>query len=318
MRIGWRTFLKQKLRTKSAFHAVGIAVAHEVVTACLLKRESGRLVVVQEQIFNVDKWPEQLSKWVDSQNIGPASCHVAFSIDYYQLLQIDRPPVEDNELKDALLFPIKEISGSDGPFLFDYIDLPVPLAGSKKVNVAAIPNAHVETVIEAVINAGLCLKSISVAEIVTCDLVETDKDPLLMLIQEAGEEISLNVVKDGQLYVSRRLKGFENLGSFSRQELQMGLADSLSVQVQRSMDYFESQLRQPPIRNIAIRLDTPHADVLANLIGQSVNATVSGLALNVESESDGDTSRLNLVALGAAMASNNAKRQKKSKKEVAE
>ncbi len=316
MRIGWRTFLKQKLRTKSAYHSVGIAVGHEAVTVCLLKQEQGRLIVVKEQMLSVGQWPEQLSNWVDQHNVGPTACYVAFSMDYYHLLQIDRPAVEDAELMSALAWPIKEISGTDAPLVYDYVDLPVPLAGSKKVNVAALPQPEVEKVIEAVVTAGLCLKHITVAELVTCDLIAPDKDPLLMLVQEAGEEISLNVIKDGHLYVSRRLKGFENLGSFSEQELQMGLADSLSVQVQRSMDYFESQLRQPPIRNISIRLDTPHPNVLANLISQSVNATVTPLSLDIDNESGGDVSRLNMVALGAALSQQNHKRLEEAAKEV--
>ena len=96
----------------------------------------------------------------------------------------------------------------------------------------------------------------------------------------------------------------------------MGLADSLSVQVQRSMDYFESQLRQPPIRNISIRLDTPHPNVLANLISQSVNATVTPLSLDIDNESGGDVSRLNMVALGAALSQQNHKRLEEAAKEV--
>ena len=76
----------------------------------------------------------------------------------------------------------------------------------------------------------------------------------VLLTQEAGEEVVLNVVKDGNLYSSRRLKGFENIGSFSQEELEMGLLDNLGVQIQRSMDHFESQLRQPPIRCLILAL----------------------------------------------------------------
>lgn len=301
MRIGWRTFLKQKFQSKSPFHSIGIAIGQEAVTFCLLNKVDGALTLEREETVSLGQWREQLSQWVDKFKLGGTPCHVAFTMGYYQLLQVERPPVEDNELHAALAWPVKELVGSEEELVFDYLDLPVSLAGSKKVNLAALPRQQVEDASEAVFHAGLKLKGISVAEIALCELVGLEAEPVLTLIQEAGEEISLNIVKDGQLYVSRRLKGFENLGSFSEQELQMGIADSLSVQVQRSMDYFESQLRQPPVRQIRLKVDTQQPDVLANLITQVVNASVSVLQPNVQAQAGVDISRANAVALGAAL-----------------
>ena len=36
----------------------------------------------------------------------------------------------------------------------------------------------------------------------------------------------------------------------------MGVSESMSVELQRSMDFFESQLRQAPVKKILLHLDT--------------------------------------------------------------
>ena len=87
-------------------------------------------------------------------------------------------------------------------------------------------------------------------------------EAVVTLTQEAGEEIILNIVKDGHLYISRRLKGFENLAAFSAEELRMGVLDGLCIQIQRSMDFFESQLRQPPVRKVVLHIKLQQPEII--------------------------------------------------------
>ena len=303
MRIGWRSFLKQKFRKRSGYHAIGIAVSLDTVTFCALKLRNGQPVVVFEETVSFSQWGAQLSKWVDKHELASTPAYVAFSIHWYQILQIDRPSVEAEEINAALSWSVKELTGSDKKMVIDYTDLPVPLAGNPRINVFALPESDVTSVCEAVFNAGLTLQLITVEELATTELVPVQPDAILTIVQEAGEEICLNIIKDGQLYFSRRLKGFENLGSFSEEELQMGIGESLSVQVQRSMDFYESQLRQAPVRQVMMRLDTPHRDALAGQIEQVVSAQVSVLTPAVTMDAPGmAVERLNYSSLGAALS----------------
>lgn len=302
MRIGWRTYLKQAFRKKSAYHAVGIAISLDTVTFCALRRKDDALHVVHEETVSFGQWGKSLVRFTEKYNLAGTPAYVAFSIHWYQILQIDRPTVEPEEMVAAMSWSVKELTGSDQEMVIDYIDLPVPLAGASKVNVIALPKKDVAVACEHIFDSGLTLQQITVEELATCDLLETTSDAILTLVQEAGEEICLNIVKNGQLYLSRRLKGFENLGSFSKDELQMGIGESLSVQVQRSMDFYESQLRQAPVRRIQLRLDTQHVEALSLQINQVVSAEVEELVpAGIVSDTQLPVHRLNYTSLGAAL-----------------
>lgn len=303
MRIGWRSFLKQKFQKKSGYHAIGIAVSLDSVTFCALKQQGDELILMLDETVSFSHWGAHLTRWVDKHGLAGTPAYVAFSLHWYQILQVDRPSVEADEIIAALSWSVKELTGSDKDMTIDYTDLPVPLAGHNKIHVFALPKDDVESVSNAVFGAALNLHSISVEEMTTCELVPVQPDPILTLVQEAGEEICLNIIKDGQLYFSRRLKGFENLGSFTEDELKMGIGESLSVQIQRSMDFYESQLRQAPVRQIRMRLDTPHRDALTDQIEQVVSASVSDLIPAVIAGEPGmSVERVNYISLGAAIS----------------
>ncbi|GGF82794.1 hypothetical protein [Alteromonas lipolytica] len=302
MRIGWRSFLKQKFRKKSAYHALGIAVSLDSVTFCALRKHNGETLLALEETVSFSQWGAQLAKWVVKHGLAGTPTYVAFSIHWYQILQVDRPAVEASEMNAALTWSVKELLGSDKDMVIDYTDLPVPLAGNAKINIFALPKEDVQQVCEAVFAAGLTMQLITAEELATSELVPRQSEAVLTIVQEAGEEICLNIIKDGQLYFSRRLKGFENLGSFSEDELRMGIGESLSVQIQRSMDFYESQLRQAPIRQIMMRLDTPHREALSQQIEQVVSAKVSYLVPSVGIELPGmPPERVNYSSLGAAL-----------------
>lgn len=298
MRIGWRRFIKHKLFRPASDYSVGIALAADAVTFCAVKKQQNTLIFIDEKTVAHDQWERQLDAWMHALKLPVCNCNLAFSVDWHHIVQTDRPNVEDHEVHDALAWSIRDLLGDDKEYVYDYTDLPVPLAGTRKVNVFALPREHVDAVGSALLETSCRLMQISVAEMALCNLLEPNTEAVLTLTQESGEEVVLNVVREGTLYFSRRLKGFENIGSFSEEELNMGLIDSLSVQVQRTLDYFESQLRQPPIRRALVRLDTQHNALITRLIKQVVPVTVDVLHPVVQLP---DNSNVNMISLGAAI-----------------
>ena len=60
--------------------------------------------------------------------------------------------------------------------------------------------------------------------------------------------------------------GFSRLSDMSLEDLAHGMLDSFSLEVQRSIDFFESQLKQPPLKSILIRLPSAClSDIVAQL-----------------------------------------------------
>ncbi|MBO1255853.1 MSHA biogenesis protein MshI [Alteromonas sp. 5E99-2] len=282
--------------------SIGIAIQSDATIFCILKKDSdGSVVLHNETIVSDQDWGKALKKWAIEQNVNCTPVFVAFSIDYYQQFQLDKPNVEAEEVVSALAWSVNELTDSNTSRAIDYTDLPVPLAGNDKVNVVSVNDKDMHYVVESVISAGLPLESISVEEVVTCNFLLEDPDAVITLIQDGSPEICLNIVKQGKLYFSRRLKGFENLGSFTLDELKMGIIDSLCVQIQRSMDYFESQLRQAPVRQLRLKLDTQHLTALIEQIEQALPVKVSSLPHNIILPDDLKDKAISYTALGAAL-----------------
>ncbi|WP_340676966.1 MSHA biogenesis protein MshI [Paraglaciecola sp.] len=283
MQIGWRDYIKRRFRRASKYHSVGIEYGVDEIYIATLQILDGQLTWVKQQKFDWDDWQGSLKNYVSEQGLDNTRCQVTLAISKYQLLQLDKPPVPDAEINQALQWTVKEQLFSDGDLAVDYFDLPAAPANAKKLNVVALGKNEVEAIRDGVLEAGLDLVNISVEELTTCNLLAPSDDAAIILHQNPGEQICLSIVKKGLLYFSRRLRSYENLANFSVQELQMGIADNLALEIQRSMDYFESQLRQAPVKKVYIALDTAHQNNLAEMIKEVIFINIVRLEPNIVS-----------------------------------
>ncbi|WP_371193509.1 biogenesis protein MshI [Glaciecola sp. SC05] len=270
MRISWKQYLKQKLRKPSEYYSVGIAFTAEQVLLCALKKTESSIEWALDASFTHQSWAQGLIDYVKAHKLQGTSCYFTLTSHWYKVHQIEKPDVADDELKEALKWPLQEAVGSSTELVYDYADMPVQVSGQNKAMVVAIPRKEVEKLTRTIYEADLVLESITVEELATIELLEASNDAVITLVQEHGEDVVLSIVKNKELYFSRRLKGFESIGSFTEAELDMGITDSLTVQIQRSMDFFESQLRQASVKRILVKLDTPHMAYICNVIAETM------------------------------------------------
>jgi len=160
--------------------------------------------------FSHKTWAKDLIKYVKKHNLKGTPCYFTLTSHWYKVHQIEKPDVKDNELFDALKWPLQEVVGSDTELVYDYADLPVQVSGQNKVMVVAIPRKEAEKLTQAIFEADLILKGITIEELATMELLEASDDAVITLVQEHGEDIVLSIIKDNELYFSRRLSGFEN------------------------------------------------------------------------------------------------------------
>jgi MSHA biogenesis protein MshI len=301
MQIGWREFIKGRFSKASKFHSVGIELGVNSLHISTLKKVKGKLNWVKQYSTSINNWQDKLKTYVEKNNLINTRCNVALSISKYQLLQLDRPPVEDTELNQALQWAMKEQLFSDEELVIDYFDPPVAASTVKKLNVVVISKREVIEIRDGVLKAGLSLNIIGVEELAICNLLIPSNDAFITLKQQEGGQLSLSIVKNNELFFSRRLRGYENLANFSPEELKMGVVDNLSLEIQRSMDYFERQLRQAPIKKIYISLDTIYQDNLAEMIKQVIFISVEKFVPNVNADVDMVITPSSFASLGAAI-----------------
>ena len=301
MQIGWRDFIKGRFSKASKFHSVGIEIGVDDFHVTSLQKIKGKVNWVKQDSLPIENWQTALKTYVENNNLANTQCNIAFSISKYQLLQLDRPAVEDAELNQALQWAVKEQLFSDAELVIDYFDPPAAASNIKKLNVVAISKRDVIEVRDGVLKAGLALNIIGIEELAICNLVAPSDDAVITLKQEESGQLSLNIVKRNQLFFSRRLRGYENLANFSPEELKMGVVDNLSLEIQRSMDYFESQLRQAPVKKVYLSLDTKHQDALAEFIKEVIFVSVEKFIPNVAKNTDMPIAPSSLASLGAAI-----------------
>ncbi|MEP1448673.1 MAG: MSHA biogenesis protein MshI [Paraglaciecola sp.] len=301
MQIGWREFIKRRFSKASKFHSVGIEIGVDEFHVSTLQKIKGEISWVKQDTLPIESWQSSLKTYVDKNSLSNTQCNVAFSISKYQMLQLDRPDVEEGELLQALQWSVKEQLFSDDELAIDYFDTPTEAANLKKLNVVAISKQEVKEVRNGVLKAGLALNIIGIEELATCNLVVPSDDAIITLKQEEGGQLSLNIVKRNELYFSRRLRGYENLANFSPEELKMGVVDNLSLEIQRSMDYFESQLRQAPVKKVYLSLDTIHQDALAEFIKEVIFVSVESFIPNISKNTEMPIAPSSLASLGAAV-----------------
>lgn len=303
MRVGWRKLISYLNRKPSGFATLGIEYDVNGLQLCATQEIDGQLTWVLNHSLPLNDWQTELKSFVSEHNLSNTKTTIVFATKKYRLVQTDKPGVPDTEIAQALQWSVKDLLMTQDEVAIDYFDLPAQTTGANKVNVVAIAKNELYEVCKGVMEAGLFIAQVTVEELATCELLPDNQDGYVTMFQSPGAEVCLNIVKGGKLYFSRRIKGYEQISSFTEMELQMGVSETLSVELQRSMDFFESQLRQAPVKKIFINLDTEHQAVLAKLVGEAMQVDAEPFKPMCAKSEELKSTDASLAALGGAFSS---------------
>lgn len=169
----------------------------------------------------------------------------------YQIVQLEKPALAEQELLAALPWQVKDLTDiALDDLVLDYIDLPAAPGQSAKINVVVAAKSQLQELVAIVNRYKLNLQQILIEEWLIHELLECGDHAALVLMHQPNQDVLLQVIRQGQLQFSRRLRGFSRLHQYTQSELQQGVFDNLLLEIQRSMDYIESQLKLPPVRSI--------------------------------------------------------------------
>lgn len=202
------------------------------------------------------KRQEALSKLVGEQGWTGTPAVLVLPIDQYQVFQVERPEgIEDAELADALKWKLKDfLDFSPADAVSDVFAFPADASRGRGplVNVVAARKSLVRELIELVLEAGLELERIDIAELALRNLAaRLDQSSRGVALVHLRDRYGQMVICQGDtLYLSRRLElSYDDLRDASSQE---NAVQSLALEIQRSMDYFESQLGKVPPSTIQL------------------------------------------------------------------
>lgn len=206
---------------------------------------------------------------------------LVLSPEYYQLVQVDKPQIPEAELKAALRWQLKElVSIEPDDMQLDYMDLPnAHQQQAPRLQAIACSKGFLQQLMAALHRAKLPVRTIVPEEWALRSLLPPQAPSTLILSHRAGQELAMMIVRGSQVCFSRRIRGLAQLEQLSLDVLQQGYLDTLGLEVQRSVDYFEGQLKQAPVKQLLLALDTELQDEIASFFRQLGFAQVETLDL---------------------------------------
>ncbi|PPK51824.1 biogenesis protein MshI [Marinobacter persicus] len=239
------------------------------------------------------KRQQTLDELVASHGWASAPTTLILPIEQYQVFQVERPEgVEDSELADALKWKLKDfLDFSPTEAVSDVFAFPEDATRGRGplVNLVAARKSLVQELVALVNNADLKLQQIDIAELALRNFAAgLDAGNVGVAVVHLRDRYGQMVVCRGEtLYLSRRLElSYDDLLDASKQE---EAVQALALEMQRSMDYFESQLGQAPpaiIRLVARDSMLPLTSMLGSYMAAGIDAPDwSAFALNEELDS---------------------------------
>ncbi|MBQ4799459.1 MSHA biogenesis protein MshI [Pseudoalteromonas sp. MMG006] len=237
--------------------AIGVAAYADTVNAVCLKKSQNKWSVYSSHSVNVSEQADYTTAMVACINeVSTDVCGVNIVIphSFYQIVQMDKPNLSDEEIIQSLPWTAKDLVDiAPENIVADFIDYPITLPmQSSKMNVFITNKLQLLPFIDSFEHTKSVLRAMTSEEMILVTLFGSHKEAHMLIVQHVGHEPRILIIRDGQLLLARRLNGFLGISDKDQNQEQV---EALGLEIQRSMDFFESQLKQPPIRSIHLQCD---------------------------------------------------------------
>ncbi|MBL4827210.1 MAG: hypothetical protein JKY66_05780 [Spongiibacteraceae bacterium] len=214
----------------------GLAIAHldqaGKLSYCQFHPQPGDVSHLLENLCNEHGW-------------RGLACSVVLHPVYYQLLLAEKPSVQSEEMSSAVRWLVKDLLGYPlEEAAIEHFALPDDAyrGRQKMLYAAALRKKTLQDLVEPAQSCGLKVDCVEIAELALHHLVSRLPEPsgAVALIQLYEGEGFINLVENGSIYLCRRLD--LGLEKFHAVPDNIPFFEALLLEIQRSLDYYESQL----------------------------------------------------------------------------
>ena len=236
-----------------------------------------------------EKLDSELAKLVKEMDLAEKQCSYVLSPDEYSLHLVEAPNVEPEELRAAVRWSVKDLL--DMKIDDATIDVfPVPTdayRGRKMVYVVAAKRSRIQKIVDLVTKADLELAIIDIPELAmknisTC-FIDDSNGAAFMDLRRYGS--TMNITHSGDLYLSRRINTQMDPEVMQSPEWN-NTRDRLVLEIQRSLDYYESQMGKGQVTKIVIAQRQHDTEAMERVLDEALTAKVSTLNLSGRIESE--------------------------------
>lgn len=230
----------------------GVAVA-QVQTG---KKSPGRILRSEfVAAAGQDAQVDALKAWVQDNSLQKTPCVCLIAADDCDVYQVEKPEVEAVEMIQAVSWKIKDLINYDVSHAV--VDsYPMPESSKNKqqqIGVVAAREAVVRKYIDSIKTSALTLTALDIHELVRVNLpaVQNSSEHGLAALTLNRTSGLLSVYHDTDLYISREFMiGIDQLGLATSED--ESVFDALLLELQRSLDYFESFYGMGSVTNLRI------------------------------------------------------------------
>ena len=250
---------------------------------------------------------KQLARLVSQHRLKRTPCTTVLDAADYQLLLTEAPDVQPDELKAAIRWRIKDlINFHINDATLDVFDLPGEASPGRvrEMYAVAVQNQAVQARVDLMDAAGAKLEVIDIPEMAQRNiaaLLPEDENGVAMVSFQAHSGL-ITLTRASELYLMRAMNvGLEALHG----ENPSAYFDQIVLELQRSLDYFESHFRLAPIRRVVVAPTPFEIPGLTEHLSGNLNAQATALDLTQHLDCPADLSLAQqsecFVTIGAAL-----------------
>jgi MSHA biogenesis protein MshI len=255
-----------------------------------------------------------LAKLRRQHDLDAYDCVSVAALGSYQLLLVEAPDVQPAELRAAIRWRVKDLIDFHlDDAVIDVFEVPnQKTAGRNRMMYAVVARAdRVRQRIDSINQAGINLTVIDIPELALRNIAallpeDVSGVALLYLENDAG---LITITRQSTLYLSRQIDtGIGDLPDTvdtANDDEARGRLDSIVVEIQRSLDYYESHFSQPAVSGVVIAPLSRPVPAMLEYLDAQLDLSVRMLDLNqlidMPAALDEAAQARCLLAIGAAL-----------------
>ncbi|MDH5633390.1 MAG: hypothetical protein OEZ10_10415 [Gammaproteobacteria bacterium] len=231
----------------------GIAMMDDSIGLVKAEWKNGTRVVTACDVISVHEDGDSLINMVNRYGLDKSRGSLLLSGKDYSLFVIEAPNVPDSEMVDAVRWRIRDLVDiPEDDAVIDVFDMPYAGVGTRSIYVVVARKSLIQGKITMLEDNRLSAEIVDIPELAIRNLVgamsdNPDATVVLFLSEKTG---LLSIIKGEHVYISRTLDiGYRSLRGDD--SVQFGL-DQIVLEIQRSMDYYESHFRLGSVRKALV------------------------------------------------------------------
>ena len=247
---------------------------------------------------SIDTVATTLQQWVSEFKLKGDAVNFVLGAHMFSLILTDAPDVKPEELHAAMRWKVKDLIQFDlNEAVVDVFSIPGQKERGRQAMAYVVCAATdvLRAYIDIITKSQLSIRAIDIPPLVQRNIAhllpEDNQGVALVSMSARGGAISL--CRQGELYLTRDLDvGWQHIDSNSMTttatlglETEMPPAtsralDAIILEVQRSLDYYESHFAQPSIKNLVLAPLPHHIDGMIDYLAANTGLLVREMDLN--------------------------------------